>query len=139
MPPAIKTLPLRSNVAVWLNRGTEVLPTGTILPGSLRTLLNANTAARAAGLIRVSTDVTLGTPEHEHVAIRIADLELPIAVRLVLERHLNKWLTANRVVQCVYSRHPDIRVPKPLWPSGREVWFFITGQRKEHDLRSVAL
>ena len=72
--------------------------------------------------------VSLLTTEYENVAIRIAHFELPVALGLLLEGHLNKWLTAYSVVERMHAPHPQIGIPKPFWTSGGEIRLLVAGQ-----------
>jgi hypothetical protein len=77
--------------------------------------------------------------EHEDVAVWIANLELPVSVRLSLQWDLDERLTTHALVHRAHSSHSEIRVPQPNGTAVREVRLLVTREVEQHEFRTVAL
>src|SRR5690349_16499726 len=61
-------------------------------------------------MMRAATPNRLVATEYQQIAVRIANLELDIAVRLPLEMHCHERFVFHRLVQRFHARHSKVRV-----------------------------
>src|SRR5215210_6551221 len=84
-------------------------------------------------------NAALSPAEDEDVAVRIADFELPVSIRLLLQWRSDKIPTPHRLPEGMYTIHPDIGVPYSLRSLRREVGLLIAFQAEQHDLGAIPL
>jgi hypothetical protein len=83
-------------------------------------------------------DVRVAT-EDKDVPIGIANLELPVVVRLLFQWHLDECCTLHALVERADSSCAEIGIPQPGRPAVREVRFLVAHQVEQHDFGAVTL